>query len=119
MWERWNSYERGFAQGGSSQMNSQNHFALGASQQWMYEYQLGITSDGTKGYKDFVLQPVAGGEFTSVEGSFDSSYGLIESAWKAQDGTMSSFATTVPANTRPRSTCRSQARSTGSRTCRV
>lgn len=99
MWELWNSYERGFAQGGQSSMNSQNHFALGASQQWMYEYQLGITSAGKKGYKDFVLQPVSGGDFTSVKGSFDSSYGLIESAWTASDGAMSSYATTVPANT--------------------
>jgi alpha-L-rhamnosidase len=99
MWELWNSYERGFAQGGSSQMNSQNHFALGASQAWMYEYQLGITSEGRKGYRDFVLQPVAGGDFTSVEGSMDSSYGLIESAWTASEGKMSSYTTTVPANT--------------------
>lgn len=99
MWELWNSYERGFAQGGNSQMNSQNHFALGASQQWMYEYQLGITSDGGKGYKDYVLQPVPGGDFTSVEGSFGSSYGSIESAWKAKDGKLTSYTTTVPANT--------------------
>lgn len=99
MWELWNSYERGFAQGGNSEMNSQNHFALGASQQWMYEYQLGITSDGAKGYREFVLQPVPGGDFTSLEGSFESSYGLIESSWKATDGTMTSYAATVPANT--------------------
>lgn len=99
MWELWNSYERGFAPGGNSQMNSQNHFALGASQQWMYEYQLGITSNGGKGYRDFVLQPVPGGEFTSVDGAFDSSYGLIESAWEAAGGEMTSYATTVPANT--------------------
>lgn len=99
MWELWNSYERGFAQGGNSQMNSQNHFALGASQAWMYEYQLGITSDGAKGYKDFVLQPVAGGDFTSVEGSYTSSYGVIDSSWKAIDGEISSYETTVPANT--------------------
>jgi alpha-L-rhamnosidase len=98
MWELWNSYERGFAQGGDSQMNSENHFALGASQAWMYEYQLGITSDGAKGYKDFVLQPVAGGDFTSLKGSFDSSYGQIESAWKATDGEISEYDTTVPAN---------------------
>ncbi|WP_435741809.1 family 78 glycoside hydrolase catalytic domain [Nocardioides sp. SYSU DS0663] len=99
MWELWNSYERAFAQGGESSMNSQNHFALGASQSWMYEYQLGITSDGGKGYQDFVLQPIAGGDFTSVEGSFESSHGLIESGWEAADGEMTSYATTVPANT--------------------
>ncbi|NHC45313.1 alpha-L-rhamnosidase C-terminal domain-containing protein [Motilibacter aurantiacus] len=80
-------------------MNSQNHFALGASQSWMYEYQLGITSDGRKGYKDFVVQPVAGGNSTSVEGSFTSSYGLIESGWQAENGTISSYEATVPANT--------------------
>lgn len=100
MWELWNSYDRGFAPNGNSEMNSQNHFALGASQSWMYEYQLGITSAGGKGYKDFVLQPTAGGDFTSLKGSFDSSYGEIDSAWKAKDGKISSYATTVPANTR-------------------
>ena len=68
MWELWNSYERGLGQGGDSTMNSQNHFALGASQAWMYEYQLGITSNGAKGYRDFVLQPTPGGEFTSAQG---------------------------------------------------
>lgn len=99
MWELWNSYERGFAQGGNSQMNSQNHFALGASQAWMYEYQLGITSAGEKGYRDFILQPVPGGEFTSVEGSMGSTYGEIESAWKATAGELTSYSTTVPANT--------------------
>lgn len=99
MWELWNSYERGFAQGGNSQMNSQNHFALGASQAWMYEYQLGITSQGAKGYRDFVLQPVPGGNFTSLTGGFESSYGDIESAWKATDGKLTSYSATVPANT--------------------
>lgn len=99
MWELWNSYERAFAQGGNSEMNSQNHFALGASASWMYEYQLGITTDGAKGYRDFVLQPIAGGDFTSLEGSFESNYGVIDSSWTAEDGTMTSYATTVPANT--------------------
>lgn len=99
MWELWNSYERGLGQGGQSSMNSQNHFALGASQSWMYEYQLGITSDGDKGYREFVLQPVPGGDFTSLAGSVESSYGVIESAWEATDGTVTSYAATVPANT--------------------
>ena len=86
MWELWNSYESGLGQGGDSTMNSQNHFALGASQAWMYEYQLGITSNGAKGYRDFVLQPTPGGEFTSLKGGFQSSYGFIDSAWTASNG---------------------------------
>ncbi|WP_165355057.1 family 78 glycoside hydrolase catalytic domain [Nocardioides oleivorans] len=99
MWELWNSYERGLGQGGDSTMNSQNHFALGASQAWMYEYQLGITSDGAKGYREFVLQPTPGGEFTSLKGSVDSTYGEIDSAWTASGGKLTSYATTVPSNT--------------------
>lgn len=99
MWELWNSYERALGQGGQSAMNSQNHFALGASQAWMYEYQLGITTDGGKGYKDFVLQPIAGGDFTSLKGSFESNYGVIDSGWEAADGVISSYVATVPANT--------------------
>ena len=49
-------------------MNSFNHFALGAVGQWMYEYQLGITTDhlnGEAGYKHFVLQLQAGANYTS------------------------------------------------------
>ena len=42
-WERWNSYEQAF-EAGSSSMNSFNHFALGAVGEWMYEFQLGITT---------------------------------------------------------------------------
>ncbi|MEE6294406.1 family 78 glycoside hydrolase catalytic domain [Georgenia wangjunii] len=99
MWERWNGFEHAFAVGGNGAMNSLNHFALGASQAWMYEYQLGITSDGAKGYREFVLQPIAGGDFTSVEGSMESTYGVIESAWEATDAEITSYAATVPANT--------------------
>jgi alpha-L-rhamnosidase len=99
MWELWNSYERALGQGGQSSMNSQNHYALGASQAWMYEYQLGITSNGAKGYKDFVLQPVPGGDFTSLKGSFESNYGTIASSWTASDGKLTSYQCVVPANT--------------------
>ena len=83
-------------------MNSFNHFALGAVGQWMYEFQLGITTDpgaGAAGYKHFVLQPSCGGSFTALEGSYESHYGRIESAWTADKGVMTSYGCTVPANT--------------------
>jgi alpha-L-rhamnosidase len=102
IWERWNSYDNAFADPSSNSMNSFNHFALGAVGQWMYEYQLGITSDhvnGEAGYQHFVLQPSAGGLFTSLEGSYESNYGTIVSAWKAEKGRMTSYRCTVPANT--------------------
>lgn len=69
----------------------------------MYEYQLGITTDhgrGEAGYKHFVLQPTAGAGYTSLSGSYASSYGVIRSAWTADGkGTLTGYRATVPANT--------------------
>ncbi len=102
IWERWSSYDSAFLQPEVNGMNSFNHYALGAVGQWMYEFQLGITTDhgnGAAGYKNFVLQPTVGGDYTSLEGSYTSNYGKIESAWTAEKGRMTSYRCTVPANT--------------------
>ena len=103
IWERWNGYESAFGENNQNSMNSFNHFALGAVGQWMYEYQLGITSDhvnGNAGYKHFILQPSVGSNFTSLTGSYDSNYGSIISSWKADGkGNMTSYSAVVPANT--------------------
>jgi alpha-L-rhamnosidase len=103
IWERWNGYEAAFGQQNQNNMNSFNHFALGAVGQWMYEYQLGITGgymDGNYGYKHFILQPSAGAGYLSLTGSYDSNYGKITSTWTADGkGTITSYKATVPANT--------------------
>lgn len=103
IWERWNGYEAAFGENTQNNMNSFNHFALGALGQWMYEYQLGITvnhANGVAGYKNFVLQPSVGGTFTSLKGSYDSNYGPISSSWTADGkGVMTSYSAIVPANT--------------------
>lgn len=109
MWERWNSYDTAFSEKTQNNMNSFNHFALGAVGQWMYEYQLGITSDSqpgingsvsAPGYQHFVLQPTAGGDFTSLSGSYESNYGTISVSWKADGkGNITNYSVTVPANT--------------------
>ena len=100
VWERWNGYDVAFSEPDQNMMNSFNHFALGAVGQWMYEYQLGISPGADAGYKHFVLQPVAGGGFLSLKGSFDSAYGRIVSQWTADaDGHMISYLAEVPANT--------------------
>ncbi len=102
VWERWNSYDNAFASPSSNSMNSFNHFALGAVGQWMYEFQLGITTDhgqGAAGYQHFVLQPNAAGLYTALEGSYESNYGTIRSAWKADKGRMTGYDCSVPANT--------------------
>lgn len=103
VWERWNGYEAAFSRSNQNSMNSFNHFALGAVGQWMYEYQLGITTDhtnGEAGYKHFVLQPAAGGNYTSLKGSYRSGYGVISSNWTADGkGKMTTYSAVIPANT--------------------
>ncbi|MDR2473655.1 MAG: glycoside hydrolase family 78 protein [Tannerella sp.] len=100
VWERWDGYEAAFGNNNRNSMNSFNHFALGAVGQWMYEYQLGITS-GQAGYQHFILQPSAGANYLSLSGSYNSHYGTIESSWKAdQIGQITNYKATVPANTK-------------------
>ena len=99
VWERWNSYtvEGGF--NGNNAMNSFNHFSLAAVTEWMMAYQLGIAPGEEAGYKSFILQPTVGGSFTEASGSFESDYGTIASSWTAQDGAITGYRATVPANT--------------------
>ena len=103
IWERWDGYEAAFGTDKRNNMNSFNHFALGAVGQWMYEYQLGITSNymnGDAGYKHFILQPSAGANYLSLSGSYESNYGTINSSWTADGkGAITSYKATVPANT--------------------
>lgn len=101
IWERWNGYEVAFGPQNENHMNSFNHFALGAVGQWMYEYQLGITSARSSGgYKHFLLQPTVGGNYLSLSGGYVSNYGKIHSSWTADGkGHMTGYSVTVPANT--------------------
>lgn len=102
IWERWDGYEAAFREQDSNTMNSFNHFALGSVGQWMFEHQLGITTDrqsGGAGYSHFVLQPTVGGDYLALEGSYESDHGRIVSKWTADgEGTMTSYSTVVPAN---------------------
>ena len=100
IWERWDSYtvEGGF--NGHNSMNSFNHYSIGSVTSWMMDTQLGIAYDPQDpGYHHIILQPVTGGEFTYARGSFASSYGTIESGWEADQGAMTAYEATVPANT--------------------
>lgn len=100
IWERWNGFEVAFGDKPQNNMNSFNHFALGAVGQWMYEYQLGIKGGEDGGYHDFVLQPTVGPLYKSLEGSYMSNYGPVSVAWTADGkGRMLSYSVTVPANT--------------------
>ena len=98
MWERWNSYtiKEGF---GEVSMNSFNHYAYGAIEEWIMSHNLGIQRDENRpGYKHILLQPKIDDTFSFVKGGFRSVYGDISSAWEIKpSGTEIEF--TIPANT--------------------
>ncbi len=106
IWERWNSYTKatGFGDVG---MNSFNHYAYGAVQEWMYRHIAGIeTTEASPGFAHPILQPKpdtrapeeipAGQEkITWVKCSYESYAGLIISNWDMRDGF--TYSCTVPA----------------------
>ncbi len=100
VWERWNGYTNELGFNGNNGMNSFNHYSFGAVCEWIMAYQLGICAEpGDPGYRHFILQPTPGGTFTRAGGSYTSDYGVIRSAWTAEEGSMTGYDVTVPANT--------------------
>ena len=97
IWERWNSYTKatGF---GNVAMNSFNHYAYGAVQEWMYRHIAGIeTTESAPGFAHPILQPKPdtrnpeeipeGQELIKwAKTSFESVNGLIVSIWDTTDG---------------------------------
>ncbi len=108
IWERWNSYTKatGFGDVG---MNSFNHYAYGAVQEWMYRHIAGIeTTEKAPGFAAPILQPkpdtrtseeIPEGQekITWVKTSYESHSGLIVSNWDTRDGFV--YECTVPVPT--------------------
>lgn len=97
IWERWNSYtkDNGFE---NPEMNSFNHYAFGSVCEWMFVFMAGIDTDGP-GFKRINIRPYTGGEITSVEASYNSIHGLIETKWSVHNGNFL-LDITIPVNTR-------------------
>jgi alpha-L-rhamnosidase len=96
MWERWNSYthDAGFGDVG---MNSFNHYAYGACNEWLYGTVLGI-APATPGFTTIDLHPEPGGGLTWAKGQYQSLHGTIASGWTVADGSFT-WDVTVPPNT--------------------
>ena len=108
IWERWNSYTKatGF---GNVAMNSFNHYAYGAIQEWMYRHIAGIeTTEDAPGFAHPILQPKPdtrtpeeipeGQELIKwAKTSFESVNGRIVSNWDTTDGFV--YECTVPVAT--------------------
>ncbi len=97
IWERWNSYtkDNGFE---NPEMHTNNHYAFGSVCEWMFVFMAGIDTDGP-GFKRINIRPYTGGEITSVEASYNSIHGLIETKWSVHNGNFL-LDITIPVNTR-------------------
>ncbi len=83
IWERWDS----LLPGGSvnrDQMNSFNHYALGAVADWMYRTVGGLAT-GAPGYRHLNIQPHPGGGLTSARVRHRTPNGLAESSWQIKE----------------------------------
>lgn len=86
IWERWNSYtlENGM---GPKGMNSFNHYAYGVVCQWIWETAAGIAADpADPGFRHIIMKPVPDERLGWLSASYRSASGLIESAWRYEDG---------------------------------
>ena len=98
MWERWDAWthDKGFSDTG---MNSFNHYAFGAVGEWLYATVAGIELDPHKpGYKHILIRPTPGGELTWAKGAHRTLYGVVESAWRIENGTFH-LDVAIPPNT--------------------
>lgn len=96
MWERWD----GWTPGGGFQtigMNSFNHYAFGAVGEYLYSTIGGISAT-SPGYKTIRIQPVPGFGLTWANTSYQSTRGLISTAW-TNTGSRFNLEVVVPPNT--------------------
>jgi alpha-L-rhamnosidase len=94
MWERWN----GDQMRDDPSMNSYNHYAYGAVADWIYRYAAGIdTVASDPGFHVIRLHPNFDKRLGSLDFSYESSYGLIHSAWSVS-GNKVVWKLMIPAN---------------------
>jgi alpha-L-rhamnosidase len=96
IWERWDGMkpDSTFQTPG---MNSFNHYAYGAIGDWMYRTVAGI-KETAPGYEKMSLAPQPGGKLTQATAELQTPYGLVQSSWKIENGTLA-YDITVPPNT--------------------
>jgi alpha-L-rhamnosidase len=94
MWERWN----GDQMRNDPSMNSYNHYAYGAVADWIYRYAAGIDTDPAEpGFHVIRLHPNFDKRLGSLDFSYESSYGMIHSAWMVT-GNRTTWDLTIPPN---------------------
>ncbi|GAA5059876.1 alpha-L-rhamnosidase [Thermocatellispora tengchongensis] len=88
IWERWDGWtpERGFQ---SPNMNSFNHYSLGAVGEWLYGGVAGIGQEpDSVAYEKLTLAPRPGGRLTRASAVQETARGRVESAWSVTGATI-------------------------------
>ena len=83
VWERWNSDKEG------PDMNSRNHFCLGAMAQWFYEELVGLKPDGSaegSGFRRLTIAPRPTAGVTFAEFNYAAPQGEVAVRWELRDG---------------------------------
>jgi alpha-L-rhamnosidase len=96
VWERWD----GLLPDGSvnlAQMNSFNHYALGAVGDWLHRT-VGGLAPSAPGYRRMTIRPIIGGDLSHASSRHVTPYGPAESSWRA-DGDLVDLSVEVPPNT--------------------
>jgi alpha-L-rhamnosidase len=96
MWERWDGWTPG-AGFQSVGMNSFNHYAFGSVGEYLYGSVGGI-KPASPGYKNILIQPVIGAGLTWANTRFNSTRGLITTAWTNVNGAFT-LDVVIPPNT--------------------
>jgi alpha-L-rhamnosidase len=95
MWERWNGNQKLDDPG----MNSFNHYAYGAVGEWLYRFAAGIDFDpDDAGFHHILLHPTFDANLGTVEATYQSPYGPIQSSWTVS-GNLTTWKTVIPPNT--------------------
>lgn len=97
IWERWDGWtpEHGFQ---SVNMNSLNHYALGAIGEWLYARVAGIDlDDADPAFRRIRLRPLPTKKLGWCKASYDSHFGRIASEWRC-DGDDVEWRASIPAN---------------------
>ncbi|HEX4776448.1 MAG TPA: family 78 glycoside hydrolase catalytic domain [Acidimicrobiia bacterium] len=86
VWERWD----GLRPDGTlnpGEMNSFNHYALGAVGDWLHRTVAGLAV-GAPGYRELDVRIAPGGSLTSAGARHITPYGTASSAWRVADGVL-------------------------------
>ncbi len=96
IWERWDGIkpDSTFQTPG---MNSFNHYAYGAIGDWMYRTVAGL-QEAAPGYKEILIAPKPGGKLTNASAELKTSYGLVKSSWRIENGVIK-LSIAIPTNT--------------------